>query len=278
MRRLRRLAEAVALRIVTRAPAGAVGRARVAGRIAPLLESAFAAVGSPLNGRVVEIADGPARGLRIVGERRSLAWLSGRVEPEVQSVLERELIPGGVFVDAGASVGFFTLLAARIVGSGGRVVAFEPQPAAAAAIRANADLNSFSQVLVVEAALSDGGGTAVLEGLGTATAHVATRAGSRRGLQVDRVSLDGFLEAHADLAPDLVKIDVEGHEASVLGGMAATLAEHGPTLVIELHGSPHPIVELLEATGYAVSVVGSTSTAREAAPSAHLFARRPVAD
>ena len=117
MRPLRRLGAAVALKIVTSLPAGTVGRARVSGRLAPLLERIFGALGRPLTGRVVAIADGPGKGLRVVGERRSLAWLSGGVESEIQFVLERELALGGVFVDAGASIGFFALLAARIVGT-----------------------------------------------------------------------------------------------------------------------------------------------------------------
>ena len=273
---LRRLAAALALRVVTGLPAGAVGRARVAGRLAPVLELLFAALGSPLSGREVAVADGPAAGVKLVGERRSLAWLSGRVEPEVQSVLERELVTGGVFVDAGASIGFFSLLAARIVGPTGRVIAFEPQPAAAASIRGNAALNAFEQVTVVEAALSAGPSTVVFQGVGTATAHVAGE-DDAQGLRVSCVSLDDFLAAHPSLVPDLVKIDVEGHEGAVLAGMRTTLAERAPALVIELHGSPDEIVDALEAERYEVAIVGSGEVARHAAPAAHLFAARRAA-
>ena len=275
---LGRAAAAVSLRVVTGLPAGTVGRARVSGRLAPLLELLFAAVGSPLTGREVAVAAGPAAGVKLVGERRSLAWLSGRVEPDVQSILERERVSGGVFVDAGASIGFFSLLAARIVGPTGRVVAFEPQPAAASSIRGNAALNSFEQVMVVEAALGAEPGTAVLRGVGTATAHIE-EGDARDGLRVSCVSLDDFLAAHAGLVPDLVKIDVEGHEGDVLAGMRTTLAEHRPVLVIELHGAPGEIVDALEAAEYDVAVVGSGEGARHASPASHLFAaRRASAD
>lgn len=274
MNLLRRLPAAVALRVVTRLPSGAVGRARVAGRLAPLLEGVFAVIGRPLTGSVVAIAAGPAEGLKVVGERRSLAWLSGGVEREIQSIVEDELPRDGVFVDAGASIGFFSLLGARLVGPAGHVIAFEPQPAAAASIRANADLNAFDQVTVVEAALSSASGRGVLHGVGTATAHISTDQEPTDGLLVDRVSLDEFLGARPGLVPDLVKIDVEGHELDVLAGMRATLADHGPTLLVELHGEAAPVVDVLLDAGYAVSIVGSNDAPREAGASAHLHARR----
>jgi len=270
----RRLAAAAALRVVTRLPSGTVGRARVAGRLAPLLEKVFAVIGSPLEGTVVAIAAGPAEGLKIVGERRSLAWLSGGVERELQAIVESELPRDGVFVDAGASIGFFSLLAARLVGPTGRVIAFEPQPAAAASIRVNADLNSFGQITVVEAALSSASGTGVLHGLGTATARLSAEE-QPGGLPVELVSLDDFLAARPGLVPDLVKIDVEGHEPDVLAGMTRTLEDHRPAVLVELHGTRGSVVQALQEAGYAVSVVGSTQAPLEADASAHLHAHRP---
>jgi FkbM family methyltransferase len=271
---LRRMGAALAFKVVTSLPPGAVGRARVSGRLAPLLERIFALIGRPLNGTALAVAEGPGEGLGIVGERRSLAWLSGRVEPEIQSILERELGPGDVFVDAGASIGFFSLLAARIVGPSGRAIAFEPQPVAAASVRTNVELNGFENVTVVEAALSNARGTAMLRGVGTATAHLTTAGEAIGGLRVDRISLDDFLAERPAIVPDLVKIDVEGHEASVLAGMQTTLAEDRPTLVVELHGDPRGIVETLEAADYVVSVIGTVGiAARDAEPAAHLLAR-----
>ena len=91
----RALAARLSYRLVTRAPASAVGRARTAAWIAPVLEAGYAAVGSPLFGSVVRVAAGPAAGLQILAERRSLAWLSGRIEPEVQAAVTTHLPVGG---------------------------------------------------------------------------------------------------------------------------------------------------------------------------------------
>lgn len=272
MTEARPVLERLAYRLVTRAPASTVGRARTAGRLAPLLELGFVAVGSPLFGTVVPIAGGPGAGLQLLAQRRSLVWISGRVEADVQVALTRFLKPGGTFVDAGASIGFFTLLAARLVGQAGTVVAFEPQPEAAEAVRRNVELNGFEGVTVVEAALSSRAGDALLSGVGSATARLVEGDHGSAAVRVARTSLDVFLGEHGDVAPDLVKIDVEGHEADVLDGMRSTLATQRPVLLIEGHGDLGDVLARLEAARYAVSVLGSELPPSEAPWSAHLLA------
>ena len=59
------------------------------------------------------------------GVRWKLKVLFRRYEPETTRLIARELKPGDVFVDIGAHIGYFTRLAAKKVGSGGRVIAFE---------------------------------------------------------------------------------------------------------------------------------------------------------
>src|SRR5918998_6796872 len=64
----------------------------------------------------------------------------GTLEPPVQEALRRLIAPGAVFYDIGANVGFFTILGSRLVGPAGRVLAFEPVPWCAEAVRTNAAL------------------------------------------------------------------------------------------------------------------------------------------
>jgi len=260
--------------VISRAPSGSVSRARVAGRLAPLLERAFAVVGSPLTGVVVPVASGPAKGLQLMGERRSLAWISGGVERDVQGVLAAHLRPGGLFVDVGASIGFFSLLGARLVGPQGSVVAFEPQPAAVAAIERNAAINGFGNVTVVEAAVGADHEERFLRGTGGATAYVS-HTPDRRSLRVRVITLDAYFRDRAGPAPSVVKVDVEGSERDVLRGMRDLLADARPILVIECHGSVAPIADALEEVGYGVSVVGSDVVPRSAPASAHLLATPP---
>ena len=216
---------------------------------------------------------GPAAGLSLFAERRSLVWISGRAEPEVQAVVSRLLATGATFVDAGASIGFFTLLAARCVGPSGTIIAFEPQPAAAASVRRNALLNGFENVRVVEAALTSEAGAGLIVGVGKATAHLADQTPGRgHTLRVDATTLDRFLAGRPEIEPSLVKIDVEGHEANVLDGMYDTLSKHRPAILIECHGDVRSVLLRLEDARFAVSVVGSDLPPSEAPGTAHLLA------
>ena len=180
--------------------------------------------------------------------------LRGVVELPVQEALRRRLPAGGVFWDVGADVGFFSLLGARITGPAGRVVAFEPSPEGAAAVRRHAELNGFSHVQVIEAAAGDQAGTArfVLAGE-SSWSHLAERGNRRdsdRELDVSLVVLDQLVEAGQIPPPDLVKIDVEGSELAVLRGMQRTLERSGPAIVCELHGTNSECIAFMEGAGY----------------------------
>ena len=78
--------------------------------------------------------------------------LTGTHEIQVQQALVRSVRAGDVVWDVGANIGYLALVAARIVGPAGRVVAIEPDAQCAAAIRRNAQLNDLAGVEVVEAA------------------------------------------------------------------------------------------------------------------------------
>ncbi len=77
----------------------------------------------------------------------------GTVEPEVQSVLQKHLQPGMTFYDVGANIGFFSLLAAQLVGKQGSVVAFEADPEIASRLRENISRNQKSAISVEEKAV-----------------------------------------------------------------------------------------------------------------------------
>ena len=265
--RLPPIAARLSYNLVARAPGGVVGRARTA-RVAPLLEACYAALGTPLYGSVVRVAHGPAAGIRLVGERRSLAWISGRTESDVQHALVAHLPSGGVFVDVGASIGFLSLLAARIVGPGGTVVAFEPQPEAARSIERNAALNGF-RVDVHQMAVSSRSGDVVLGDVGKATAHVVPRG---EGLHVPCTSLDSYLAEH-EIEPDLIKIYVEGHEDDVLRGMRAVLERRRSAVIVECHDDAGGIVGQFEEAGYLVAVLGAPGPGSGARGPGHVIAR-----
>lgn len=254
-------------------PASFVGRSRTSGFGARVAELLVAQIGRPLEGRTVVIPHGEARGASFRAERRSLAWITGKVEPEVQRALRRLVTPGSTFLDVGASIGFFTVLGARLVGSAGRVVAFEPNAGASAAIRTNADLNGLANVAIVVSALSDRDGHGFLEGPTAPTAGLVDEP-TPAAVRVRTTSLDAFLAERPDLVPDVVKIDVEGHEAPVLRGMIETLKTVRPVVIVEMHGDRR-FLSILKAAGYACSVLEGDASVADAPWWAHVLALPP---
>lgn len=148
--------------------------------------------------------------------------------PEVR-FLRRWLGRGDVVVDVGAHVGFFTLLAARLIGPGGHVHAFEPIPTNFDALDRNLRMNGYTWVSALRAAVSDAPGVVSL-GLdqarlvGTSTADFSV-GGELSSIEAPAVTLDDIVGADEHVR--LLKIDAEGHEPQVLAG-AATILERSP--------------------------------------------------
>lgn len=174
-------------------------------------------------------------------------------EPQVRRVIEERLAPGGTFVDAGANIGFYSVLAAQLVGPEGRVVAFEMMPDTAAILRQHVATNRLTQVRVIENALSDVGGqtvTARVEPGKHGQASIVTGGvDGRVAIAVATVTLDAAL---ADVGRiDVLKMDLEGAEFMALSGATAVLARTG-CVVFENNTEDPRIVRLLEAGGFAV--------------------------
>jgi len=135
-------------------------------------------------------------------------------------------------------------------------VAFEPQPDAASSLRRNAQLNGFSMVEVVEAALSSWTGKGALAGIGKATAHIIDGR-ERDPLSVEVTTLDESLGGRSE-PPVVVKTDLEGKERDVLAGMAMLLESHSPILVVETHGTVAEVRADLACLGYTTTALGAS--------------------
>jgi FkbM family methyltransferase len=188
--------------------------------------------------RAPKVRSGPGRGLRIGRAEASADYSHGTNELAVQTALADVLRPGDVFFDVGANVGFFAMLAARIVGPTGSALAFEPVPANVAQVRANARRNQLDNVTVFELAVGAADGTATLSLAahpgGAALASAAPPPDPIGSIVVAVASIDALLAAGRVPPPDVVKIDVEGAEEDVLRGMATTLQEHRPVVLCEI--------------------------------------------
>ncbi len=168
-------------------------------------------------------------------------WLlSGGFERDEREFVASVLQPGDLFVDGGAHVGAYTVLAARRVGPQGLVVAFEPEPENRRRLRRSIAANRLANVIVSDLALSDGEGVATLardggnSGGHSLVAETILRADG--SMAVRTTTLDGFLARHlperrADRV--VIKLDLQGLEARALAGAPETL-QRSAAVVIEL--------------------------------------------
>ena len=183
----------------------------------------------------IPIIQGPSKGNRwIVGSGNHGYWL-GSYEHDHQIVLARSIHPGDVVYDIGANVGFYTLLASRLVGTTGRVVAFEPVPENIAFLKQHLEINQVTNVEIVKAAVSDRSGQASLKPWKSSSGWRIADDGE---LNVTAVCLDELVAAAQLPPPNLIKMDIEGAETLALKGGAETLATHHPEIFLATHGNP----------------------------------------
>jgi FkbM family methyltransferase len=230
----------------------------------------------------IGIAAGPAGGMHISTAHLPLdhahagSIVRGTLEPSVVEALRRTVRPGHVVYDVGANLGYFTLAAARLVGPQGRVVAFEPVPWCAEAVRRNAALNDLDHVEVRAEAVGEESGRARLLVVEEASwSHLAStgrHAQTREEIDVDLVTLDELVAAGTIPPPDVLKIDTEGAELQVIRGLRRTIAEHGPRIVCELHDTNERFAALMDELGYRATNLDGPWPVAEAEPGIHVLA------
>ena len=173
---------------------------------------------------------------------------TGKFEAQETAVFRALLRPGMTFVDVGGNWGYFTLLAASLVGKSGRVIAFEPDPRIHALLKDNIARNGLSHVTPLEIAASSETGTLTLSGYQEDTNNYGVSRvidpsslenGGRPGIRTFTVAarqVDAVLDDLGVAGVDLLKMDIEGAEVFALRGMTNGLAAHRyRRIVLELH-------------------------------------------
>jgi FkbM family methyltransferase len=165
--------------------------------------------------------------------------LLGTHDPTVQGVLVSHLKPGNCFYDIGAHVGFFSMLAAGLVGEKGFIVALEPDRRNVALLRETLARNSLGLItdVVNQAAWSHAGNVNLLSanpGPHSNTGMSKVVSGNLSdSYEVSCTTLDKLSKTHP--APTLIKIDVEGAESEVLKGAEELFTHSRPHLICEVH-------------------------------------------
>lgn len=158
----------------------------------------------------------------------------GGYEPHLTSVFRRFLRPGMTVVDVGSNVGYYAMLAGRLVGPAGQVVAIEPNSENCRLILLSAAWNGLGNVRLKPVAVD------VEDGWSYFSTHVGSNGGLRpgsvedltdgRGLVVPTFTLDGLIEGPVDF----IKLDVEGAEARAIQGGMGILKRDRPVVTTEL--------------------------------------------
>lgn len=173
--------------------------------------------------------------------------ISGVWEPNVTAAFERAVDPGDVVLDIGAHIGYYTLLAARLVGSEGHVHAFEPSPSTYQSLCANIDLNGFENVTPHELAVGEERGRAILyegpgsnSGLTTLSAALAAKNSPARETAVEVGPVESVVPAEDLERVRVIKIDVEWQEIEVLRSLTPVF-ELGGKLSVFVEWSPRRV-------------------------------------
>ncbi len=210
-------------------------------------------------------------GKLVVDTRDSLLapWLllDGLWESHMTGWLHDVLRPGDTFVDVGANIGYYSVLAGLRVGSAGRVVAVEAHPGLARLLRRNVTINGLHTRTEVwqRAAWSGPADLPFHQRLhysaNSSVGPVAPEtleqlADEEEVVQVQGVAVDTLLGALGRV--DVLKVDVEGAEVHAFTGLAGTIAAHtgisimfewSPEQLIQVGSRPGELVDLLEGMG-----------------------------
>ena len=170
-------------------------------------------------------------------------------EGDVEEAIKHLLRKGDTFVDVGANVGYYSVLAGRAVGPSGRVIAVEPIPETAAVLRRNLDLNEVAATVRQEACWSIRTTVGLTAPPGAYGLASSVRTFKAPVFAAPAAPLDDMCRQLSTIR--LIKIDVEGAEREVLLGAREVLTKT-ENLVVEVSGRTDEIRSFLEGASFRV--------------------------
>lgn len=193
---------------------------------------------------------------------------TGAYEKTETEIFRSVVRPGMTVVDIGANVGYYTLIAASLVGASGSVYAFEPEPANYALLVRNIEANGFRNVMASQEAISNRSGSMKLY---IDSRNFGNRSFSRENIlhdggsvDVKTASLDGLLASRTIVNEiDVIKIDAQGAEGFIVDGAKQILRDQKPKIFMEFEPEmlrnngtePLGLLEELKHYGYSVKLI-----------------------
>jgi FkbM family methyltransferase len=188
-----------------------------------------------------------------LGEVIDVGIYLNRYEPDMAAAMEKLCRPGSTVLDIGANIGAHTLRIAKLVGESGRVYAFEPTDYAYQKLVHNISLNQFRNIIPIQIVLSDR--NLLRQSVSFRSSWPTKGSPKDRESVVDFTRLDDWYKKGNIDHVDLIKLDVDGNEYSVIMGAKSLLANQRPPILMEVwgpnftHDSQNPFV-VLKQLGY----------------------------
>ena len=162
-----------------------------------------------------------------------IRFVRGTYEPKNVEAIQKTVRENDVAYDVGAHVGYFTVLMGDIVGSEGKVIAFEPRGLNLGYLQKHVSVNNCENIRIISKALGDHSGHAKLETrTGSGTGYVSDTGDE----EIEITSIDELVDSGALPPPTFLKIDVEGGEMAVLRGAQKVIASQRPRMILATHG------------------------------------------
>lgn len=177
--------------------------------------------------------------LKDPGISRSLL-LFGERELDHKVILEKVLRPGMTVLDIGANIGYYALMELQLIGKSGKLIAVEPSPSNVKLLKANLNLNGFSDVDIINGAVSDSSSEKEFYLSKQSNLNTFHNTGSAKGslsgesITVKTYTVPQIIENNG---LDLIRMDVEGHEVEVINGMLEAIRQNKmrPMIIFETH-------------------------------------------
>lgn len=178
-------------------------------------------------------------------------------ERDIHYALRDLLRPGDVFIDAGANIGIYAVLASRLVGPTGKVMAIEMMSRTADVLQRHVAINNCSNVEIVERALSDRPGLTLTGRVPTGKHGQATIAQFSRSYgtfeeeEVRTTTLDELCRGFGHIA--LLKLDIEGAEERALAG-ARSMLQRTNRIIYESHTASEALASAVQQAGFRITL------------------------
>lgn len=194
--------------------------------------------------------------------------VKGIHEEPLTDLIHRLIRPGMVFTDIGANIGYFTLIAARLMKGEGRIYAFEPDPNNYELLVKNIEANRYDYVTAVPMAVTNAPGKLVLfldrinyGGSSLSRENIPQTGAS---IEVETTTLDHyFRNVVGDMKVDLIKVDAQGAEGLIFEGAENILRSNDLKIIMEfwpfglenMGTDPRNLLQLFYNDGFRIKII-----------------------